>query len=209
MIVVGVVAAGAVALIVAAILRATGGSPSGPSRSALNSYTGQVASVAQILQQPVGAMQAVPTTQTDVPHLTLEARSWQQAIGQAVAAVSNASPPGVLQPINSLLTHAVSLYQGAAGSFAAVPDLPAAQRRHVLQNASQEVQDATGVFGAALALLDRQRKEAGLNPAGIAAPGSVPVPQPTVTPAPGGSGKSGSKSGASKSGASKSGKGSG
>ena len=187
-------------------------------QEALDTYTGQVRTVLQSLTSPVGQLAGASSIPTD--ELTATAKEWDSGFSGAQKALSQANPPGDVQPVNELLLRSILMYVQAADSYELAPELPGEAREKLLSQAGVQVQNADAVFASAIAVLDQARADADLSASGLASPGSsAPPAGPETAPGAeggtstdvetiGGDGK-GKGDGGKKSGKKKSGKGDG
>jgi hypothetical protein len=183
-IVLAVGSAGIVALVVAAVVNAFGGSnaPRAASASALRRYTLEVQSLQQTLAVPVGAMQNIPGDGGDLSHVAEQARGWEATLTQLEDTIGNQAAPAALQPVNALLGDAVAGYGLAAKSYALAARLPAGRRSSELRLAAEARSQANSVWAAAISILDRMRADAGLGESNVPAPARYPATGPRSLP---------------------------
>jgi hypothetical protein len=177
----------AVAIIAVLLIAAIGGSVAALSSSrsdqaakqtAVDDYTARVKTTMQELAQPVSSLGAFPPEPTakDLKQLKDDVVTWRNGLRSAQSGASSLKPPAELRNVNVLFVESIIEYLSAVDSYASVTHVKGdsqgdqALRIRLLRNANDDRTRATSLWTTAVALLDDERAEVGLEPSGIGNP---------------------------------------
>jgi hypothetical protein len=140
-------------------------------QGALEAYTGEVQALLQVIRSPVQGMSAVSGAGgADMEALGRDVQTWIGGLGRATVDVSEIESPSSVSGINDLYEQAVGMYLSAAKTFNLATEAEGELRVNALARAAEQRDAATGVWAAAIQLLDRERARADLERSGLSLP---------------------------------------
>lgn len=157
-------------------------------RAQLERYTSDLRGLVQALNGPVGEMSAIPLEPTPevVEDLATAPDAWTQQLTKADETTLQINPPAEVSAVHPLFSRMVALYSSAAGTYSLVPGADGRLQARLMRSAGEVRDHATGLFFAAVALLDAARLEldmgsSRLEPPQPPAPTAQPVPTPLLS----------------------------
>lgn len=148
--------------------------------TALEEYTEQVKALQTRIALPATEMAGIAA---GVPEdLASDAEEWNTAFTEAQVEASQLFAPEGASASGQLFTQSINLFKVAAETLAVAAGLEGKQQQDLVSAASTQVQSASGVWDAGVAVLDDARDEAELGAAGIASPVSATEPAVQATP---------------------------
>ena len=148
----------------------------------LENYTDQVRALLQRITPPASEMSTAPTAPPE--DLKDKAEEWSTTFTAAQTEVSQFASPPEAGSSRDLFLEAMRLFAAAGETMAVAADLEGEQQTRLLTTAGGQVTSASGVWDAAVAVLDDARDEADLSASGIRPPTMAPGAA-APTPAPG------------------------
>jgi len=151
---------------------------------ALDGYTSDIRAAVQPLSEVVSQLQAVPATSDPrvLEKLGEDAGGWIKSLQEVTTNLGGVVPPGDAEAAHALFLQAVGLYTTSADQYQMATRVEGEDAQGVLAGASGVRDQATGVFEAAIAVLDDERDEVDLDPSGLNPPGGTPQTLPTDLP---------------------------
>lgn len=140
-------------------------------RQAVQDYTDRVRNTLTALTQPASAMAAFPPnpTEQDLEQLPDAVDQWREGFRNAQSGSGDLKPPADLRNINVLFIESIIEYDSAADAYRAVTRIRGDSRQDrilrelTLRNAGEDRTRATAIWTTAVALLDEEREELGLD----------------------------------------------
>lgn len=148
----------------------------------LETYTDQVRALLQRITPPASGLSAATTAPPD--DLQKQAEEWSTAFTAAQTEVGQFVAPPEGSTSRDLFLEAMRLFAAAGDTMAVAADLEGEEQTRLMTTASGQVTSASGVWDAAVAILDDARDEVDLDASGIRPPTMTPG-SAAQTPAPG------------------------
>lgn len=163
-------------------------------RETLSSFTNEIRALVGDSTQAVQEMNGAPFNTEDaaaIASLDDRARSWVEALEGVGARAVAIQPPDGVEAVARITGQAFQAYSGAARTYRLVPDADERLQGNLLERATAQRDHASQLLLVALQILDSEREEVGMNPAGIQSPGTLPPIIPTPEATGGGGGQDG------------------
>jgi hypothetical protein len=144
-------------------------------QEALDTYTGKVRALLQTATPPAAAMQGILPTAKDkaLDKIGKDASGWIKSLEKAGIEASSLAPPPAVQTSGQLFGESIQLYLTAARTYRTAADIDEeGPRQQILQRAAEARDRASSIWTTAVSLLDQERSDAELDPAGLRVPSS-------------------------------------
>lgn len=138
----------------------------------LETYTEQVRALLQRITTPASGLSAAATAPPG--DLASKAEEWSTAFTAAQTEVGQFVSPPEASNSRDLFLEAMRLFAAAGDTMAVAAELEGEQQTRLMTAASGQVTSASGVWDAAVAILDEARDEADLDASGIQPPATAP-----------------------------------
>ena len=163
-------------------------------RETLSAFTDEIRALVGDSTQAVQEMNGAPFNTEDaaaIASLDDRAGSWVEALEGVGARAVAIQPPDGVEAVARITGQAFQAYSGAARTYRLVPDADGRLQGNLLERATAQRDHAGQLLLVALQILDNERDEVGMNPAGIQSPSTLPpiVPTPEATGDAGGGGQ--------------------
>lgn len=150
-----------------------------------SSFTDELRGLIADSTQPIQEMNGAPFNIEDqdaIADLDERARSWVEGLETVGARAAAMQPPEGVGAVARIVGQSFQGYSGAARTYRLVPEADGSLQEDLLERANAQRDTASQLMIAALQILDDERAEVGMDPAGIQAPGNLPPIAPTPAP---------------------------
>ena len=141
-------------------------------QESLENYTDQVRALLQRITPPASEMNSAPTAPPE--DLKAKAEEWSTSFTAAQTEVGQFVAPPEATSSRDLFLEAMRLFAAAGDTMQVAAELEGEQQTRLLTTAGGQLTSASGVWDAAVAVLDDARDEADLSASGIRSPTMAP-----------------------------------